>query len=119
MLIHHTAEKLRIMKLSAMAAEYLRQSESPSMDALCFDERAGMMADAEWLSRKNNRIDKLTKDARLRYPSACFADIDYRPSRKLDRAYIARLSDFTWVKESKNLFLTGCTGTGYVTSRIM
>ena len=112
MLINHTAEKLRTMKLHAMAAEYLRQSESPGMDALSFDERAGMMADAEWFSRENNRIEKLTKEARLRYPSACFADIDYRPSRRLDRTYIARLSDFSWVRESKNLFLTGCTGTG-------
>jgi DNA replication protein DnaC len=112
MLINHTAEKLRIMKLPAMATEYLRQSESPSMDALGFDERIGMMVDAEWLSRENNRIGKLTKEAKLCYPSACFADIDYRPSRRLDRSHIARLSDFTWVRESKNLFLTGCTGTG-------
>jgi DNA replication protein DnaC len=95
-----------------MASEYLRQSELPSMEALSFDERVGMMADAEWLSRENNRIQKLSREAKLRYPSACFADIDYRPSRKLDRAYIARLSDFSWVRESKNLFLTGCTGTG-------
>jgi len=112
MLINHTAEKLRVMKLPVMAAEYLRQSETPGMDALSFDERVGLMADAEWLSRENSRIRKLTKDAKLRYPTACFADIDYRAPRKLDRAYVARLSDFTWVKESRNLFLTGCTGTG-------
>jgi len=112
MLINYTAEKLRTMKLPAMAAEYLRQSETPSMDALSFDERVGMMIDAEWLSKENSRIQKLTKDAKLRYPTACFADIDYRPSRKIDRAYIARLSNFSWVKEAKNLFLTGCTGTG-------
>lgn len=111
-MINQTAEKLRAMRLPAMAAEYVRQSELPAMSALDFDERIGMMTDAEWLSRDNNRIKRLTKAANLRVSTACFADIDYRPSRKLDRAYIARLTNFTWVKEARNLILTGCTGTG-------
>jgi len=112
MLINQTIDKFRAMRLPAMAAEYIRQLEMPGMDALDYDERVGMMADAEWLSRENNRIHKLTKAASLRYPAACFADIDYRPSRKIDRAYIARLSDFTWAKEARNIVITGCTGTG-------
>jgi len=112
MLNNQTVEKLRSMKLPAMAAEFVRQSEVPSMDALCFEERVGLLADAEWLSRENNRIKKLTKEANLRVSSACFADVDYRPSRKLDRANVARLSDFSWVRETKNLIITGATGTG-------
>ena len=111
-MIQQTAEKLRVMRLPAMAAEYIRQSEFPTMSALDFDERVGMMIDAEWLARENSRIKRLTKAANLRVPTACFADIDYRPSRKLDRAYIARLSDFAWAKEARNIILTGCTGTG-------
>jgi len=112
MMIHQTADKLRAMRVPAMAAEYIRQSELPVMSALDFDERVGMMADAEWLSRDNNRVKRLTKEAKLRYPAACFADIDFRPSRKLDRAYIARLTDFAWVKDARNMILTGSTGTG-------
>jgi DNA replication protein DnaC len=95
-----------------MAVEYTRQYEIPTISALSFDERLGMITDAEWLSRENNRIKKRLKEANLRFPSADLADIDYRPSRKLDRAYIARLSDFAWVREARNLILTGCTGTG-------
>jgi hypothetical protein len=56
MLIHQTAEKLRSMKLPAMAAEYIRQTESPDMEALDFGERFGMLADAEWMARQNNRV---------------------------------------------------------------
>ena len=112
MLIHQSMSKLRDMRLSAMAAEYVRQSESPNISDLDFDERIGMMIDAEWLLRENNRIQKRLKDAKLRFDSASLADIDYRPSRKLDRAYIARLSEFVWVREAKNIILTGCTGTG-------
>ena len=112
MLNNQTAEKLRTMKLPAMAAEYLRQAESPDMAALDFDERLGMIVDAEWFAKDSNRIKKLTQDAKLRVSGACFAGVDYRPSRKLDRAYVARLSDFMWVRETKNLILTGATGTG-------
>jgi len=112
MLNRQTTEKFYAMRLPAMAAEYIRQSELPAMSALDFDERVGMMADAEWLSRENSRIQKRLKEANLRFSTACLADIDYRPSRKLDRVYIVRLSDFAWVKDAKNMILTGCTGTG-------
>jgi DNA replication protein DnaC len=112
MLINQTTDKLRALRLPAMAAEYIRQTETPGMDALTFDERIGMMTDAEWLSRDNNRIKKLTKDANLRVSGACFADIDYRQSRKLDRTFIARLTDLSWVKDARSLIITGATGTG-------
>ena len=112
MLNHQTADRLRAMKLPAMATEYIRQAESPNMDTLSFDERLGLMADAEWLARNDCRIRRLIQEARLRISSASFADVDYRPSRKLDRAYMARLSDFSWVREARNLIITGCTGTG-------
>ena len=112
MLNHQTAEKLRSMRLTAMAREYLRQAESRDMSCLDFDERIGMLVDAEWLTRENNRINKLVKDATLRVSSAIFADIDYRPSRKLDRRAVTRLSDFAWTKEHRNIIITGATGTG-------
>jgi DNA replication protein DnaC len=112
MLSNQTADKFRSMKLPAMAAEYIRQAEFPGMAALDFDERVGMMADAEWTSRLNSRIKKLTADAKLRIPGACFSDIDYRPSRKIDRGFVARLSDFGWIREARNLIITGPTGTG-------
>ena len=112
MLNNQTAEKLRSMKLPAMAAEYLRQAESPDMAALTFDERIGMITDAEWFAKDSNRIRKLIQDAKLRVFTVCFADVDYRPSRKPDRAYVARLSDFIWVRDTKNLIITGATGTG-------
>jgi DNA replication protein DnaC len=95
-----------------MAAEYLRQSGSAECESLDFDERVGMLTDAEWLSRENNRIAKLVREAHLRVGDACFANIDYRAARKLDRRAIARLTDFAWVKGHKNLIITGATGTG-------
>lgn len=112
MLQNQNTEKLRALRLPAMAGEYERQRETPDMAALDFDDRLGMMIDAEWTSRNNNRVKKLLTAANLRVSTACFADIDYKPSRRLDKGYVARLSDFAWAKSARNLIITGCTGTG-------
>ena len=111
MLEYQTTEKLTGMHLSVMAAEYRRQMEMPDTKGLSFEERFSMIVDAEWLSRENNRTEKLLRQANLR-EHASLADIDFDPSRKLDRAEMARLGSLLWIREAKNLIITGATGTG-------
>lgn len=112
MLNEQTAEKLRSMRLSTMAVEYRRQMESPDTASLSFEERFGMLVDAEWTSRQNSRLKKLLHMAKLRIPGACLEDLDFDPVRKLDRGYVARLAGCSWVREHRNLIVTGATGTG-------
>lgn len=112
MMTNQTLDKLSSMKLSAMEQEYRRQMELPAMQALSFDERMAMLVDVQWLARSNSRLKKLLREADLRTPSACLEDMDYDPRRKLDKAHVARLSDCAWIKEARNLFVTGATGTG-------
>jgi len=95
-----------------MEKEYRRQLELPAMNAVAFDERLAMLVDAEWMSRQENRLKRLIKAANLREPAACLEDVDYNPQRKLDKTDIARLSNCMWIKEGKNLIITGATGTG-------
>ncbi len=111
MLEYQTTEKLIGMRLSVMASEYRRQLEIPNISELSFEERLAMIVDAEWLSRENNRTEKLLTAAKLR-EHASLLDIDYDPRRKLDKASVARLSDLIWVKEARNMIITGETGTG-------
>ena len=111
-MVNQTLEKLTAMRLSVMEKEYRRQMELPSMDAVEFNERLAMLVDAEWLARQENRLNRLIKAANLREPAACLEDIDYNPQRKLDKADIARLSNCMWIKEGRNLIITGATGTG-------
>jgi DNA replication protein len=111
-MVNQTLEKLSAMRFSIMEQEYRRQMELPAMSELSFEERLAMLVDAEWLSRQNKKLRRLLKEANLRSPEACLEDVDYDPSRKLDRAQIARLSDCAWIRESRNLFITGACGTG-------
>ena len=112
MLNNQTIEKLRSMRLTTFASEYIRQMEMPDTKSLDFDTRLGMLVEAEWFSRESNQVKRLIKESNLRLTTACFADINYNSSRKLDRAYVMRLTNFAWVKQAHNIIITGCTGTG-------
>jgi len=112
MMNNQTVSKLEDMRLPAMADEFRRQTELPAMSGLSFEERFGLMVEAEWRSRHNEKIKKLVKAARLRCPSACLEDVDFAVERNLDRALVARLSDMAWLTDSRNLFITGACGVG-------
>jgi DNA replication protein DnaC len=112
MMINQTVKQLVEMRLSAMEAEFRRQSELPAMSALSFEERFGLIVEAEWRSRYNAKIGRLFKAAKLRCQDACLENVDFDETRKLDRAFIARLSDMSWLAEGRNLFITGACGVG-------
>jgi DNA replication protein DnaC len=112
MLTEPTNEKLKAMRLDAMAATWKEQAGNPDVHQLAFDERFGMLVDAEWLHRENKRIAAALRDAKLRLTSACVEDIDYPLHRELDRAQIRQLASCRWVVEHQNVLVTGATGTG-------
>jgi len=111
-MINQTFRQLEGMRLYSMEAEYRRQTELPVMNSLDFNERFGLIVDAEWRKKHNDKINRLLKAAQLRCPSASLEDIDYGGDRGLDSALIARLSDMGWLAEGRNLFITGASGVG-------
>jgi len=112
MLDQQTLDKLAQMRLTAMSQEFRRQLESSDKNALSFEERFAMITDAEWINRQNNRLKRLLSQANLRIHDACLEDLDYEPRRNLDRGSVARLADMAWLYESRNLIITGASGTG-------
>jgi len=56
MLIHPTLDKLRELKFTGMQQALIEQIDLPDRDALSFDERFGMLVDAEYTDRENRRI---------------------------------------------------------------
>ena len=112
MLTEPTLEKLKAMRLDALAAAWAVQQKDPETQKLSFDERLGMLIDAEWLARENKRLGRLLKEAKLRISSACVEDIDYPPKRELEKATIRQLAACRWIAEHQNIVITGATGTG-------
>ena len=111
-MINQTLDKLNSMKLRAMEQEYRRQVELPVNAVLPFDERLAMIIDAEWLAKANNRLQRFLREANLRETTANLEDLNFDAKRCLDKATISRLADCVWIKEGRNLIVTGATGTG-------
>ena len=112
MLTNTTAEKLREMHLNIMAGAFTRQLDDASMKELPFEDRFGLIVDAEWATRKSKRLTRLIRNAGYVYPNACLEDIEYRADRGLDKELITRLSTCTYIKEHHNVIVLGATGSG-------
>jgi len=105
MLKEPTIEKLKAMRLEAMVSAWNEQHDKPDVNRLSFDERFGMLVDAEWLHRENRRLGKALREAKLKLASACLEDIEYSPKRELDRAQIRQLASCRWVAEHQNVLV--------------
>jgi DNA replication protein DnaC len=112
MLDASTHEKLSALQLDAMAAAWQEQQRRTDHDVLTFDERFGLLVDAQWLARENRRLQRALKEARLRLTQASLEAIDHRPQRPLDKALLRQLATGRWITEHHNVVITGPTGTG-------
>lgn len=112
MLMEPTMEKLKMLKLEALAVAWLEQQKNPEVQKLAFDERLGMLVDAQWMTRENKRLARALKEAKLKLGNACIEGIDYPPRRELDKAQIRQLASCQWIAEHQNIAITGPTGTG-------
>jgi DNA replication protein DnaC len=112
MLNEPTMEKLYEMRLSAMAEAWAAQQKDATVGALSFDERLGLLIDAEHMSRDNRRLKRLLKDAELRIPNACIEDVKASPARGMEKAMVRQLGSCAWIGEHLNVLITGLTGVG-------
>jgi DNA replication protein DnaC len=112
MLTENTLTKLHEIRLGVMAQHFRQQLLDPAMNGMAFEERFGLLVDAEWSARKSNRLKRLIKNARYAIPNACVEDIAYHADRKLDKALVARLAACSYIHENHNVIIMGATGVG-------
>lgn len=107
-----TIDKLIVMRLTAMSDAFRNQLSDNRMKEVPFEDRFGMLVDIEYISRKNNRLKRLIKNAEFDQANASVMDINYTSGRKLNKELIARLATCEYVTEYRNIFITGATGSG-------
>ena len=107
-----TIDKLIEMHMTPMADYFRIQMQDPQMKEMPFEDRFGMIVDAEYASRKDNRLRRLIHNAEFDQPDASVAGIDYGHNRKISRQMIERLATCEYISEYRNIFLTGATGSG-------
>lgn len=104
--------RLREMKMSGMAEAFERQVLDPDADLSSFMERITELVNTEWQIRYDKKLNRLLRQAKLRYPQADLDDSIYEADRKLDHASIEKLAACHWIDEGRNLLITGMTSSG-------
>ena len=106
-----TLEKLKEMKLYGMYNTFKASLENYSRNNMTVDKFVNMLASNEWDERYNRHVNHLIKSAGFRFP-ASIEEIEYSVERGLDKNLMERLADLSFIREKKNIFITGSSGTG-------
>lgn len=112
MMMHTTLAQLRELKLEGLATGLQEQLAQPNMAALSFEERFSLLIERELHHRQDRRLERLLKNARLKYAQAAIEDIDSRPGRGVNRAELMSLALGDWVGTGNSIMITGPTGAG-------
>ena len=112
MLTHPTFDQLKDLKLDGMA-EALRELETQDgTAALSHPEWLALLIDREASSRATKRFQTRMRNAKLRHIGAVIEDVDYRTRRNLDKALFQQLLTGKWIRDRRNLMITGPCGVG-------
>lgn len=103
--------KMREMHLYGMLNEFKASLENFNRDNMTNDKFLNLLLTSEYDERYNHQVRNLIKSANFRYP-ASLEEIDYSFDRGLDRNIVERLADMQFVKDHRNILITGSTGTG-------
>lgn len=111
-MMHTTLAQLRTLKLDGLATGLEEQLSQSGVAAMSFEERLALLIDREVHARNDRKLERLLKQARLKYPQAAIEDIDARPARGVDRRTVMSLALGDWVTAGHSILITGPTGAG-------
>ncbi len=108
---NQTIEKLKQMRLSAMAEMHLQHVKNNQFNKVTPDEYLALLTDHEWEDRQGKKISRLLTQASFRQ-KATIADVSYSENRNLDKNMFNRLSTLDFMKKKENIIITGASGVG-------
>lgn len=111
-MIEQTVHKLQEMKLYSMAEVFNEMCTNPKHAGADTSEVVAFMVEAEYDKRKNNRITRLLRQARLKMPNACLEDLDYTAKRTLKKSMINDIVLSNFIDNHHNILISGPTGVG-------
>lgn len=111
MLRSATLDGLHTLRLPGMVRGLIEQREHADYASLGFEERLAMLVDRELTERRNRKLQRALKAAKLRFP-ATVEGIDFRHHRGLERAQVLSLAEPHWVEAHHSVVIVGATGLG-------
>jgi DNA replication protein DnaC len=110
-LTHPTLDQLRSLGLEGMLRACNELQASSDNGDLSHLEWLGLLLERETSHRRDRRLAMRLRYAKLRY-QACIEDVDYRAPRGLDRTFLLKLIQSSWIDAHDNLIVTGPAGVG-------
>ena len=108
---NETLEKMRQLRLYGMYDAFKTNLETSVKESLTADQFIALLVASEWDDRRNRSVQRSIRGASFRY-NASLEQIDYSFERGLDKNQVHRLAGLEFIKEHKDVFITGSTGTG-------
>jgi len=108
---NQTIEKLKQMRLTAMAQLHGQYVESHQYSECSADEYLALLTDHEWENRYNRKIQRLIQQANFRQ-KASVEEVSYKDGRHLDKNMFQRLATLGFIAKKENLIITGSSGVG-------
>ena len=108
---NQTIEKLKQMRLGAMAQLHLQHVKDNRIENITADEYLALLIDHQWEDRQNRKIERLLKQAGFKQ-EANLADVNYTQQRNLDKNMFTRLGTLDFITRKENIILTGASGVG-------
>ncbi len=108
---NQTIEKLKKMRLTAMADLHAQHATSSQYGQCTPDEYLALLIDHQWEDRQNKKTQRLLKQAHFRQ-KASIADINYSEARNLDKNMFDRLATLDFITKKENVIITGPSGVG-------
>jgi len=108
---NQTIEKLKQMRLNAMATLHLQHIKDNRTMDITADEYLALLTDHQWEDHKNRKIQRLLKQAVFR-DQASLAEMDYSQQRNLDKNMFIRLGCLDFIQRKENVIITGASGVG-------
>ena len=108
---NQTIEKLKQMRLGAMAQLHLQHVKDNRIENITADEYLALLTDHQWEDRQNRKIERLLKQAGFKQ-QANLADVNYTQNRNLDKNMFTRLGTLDFITRKENIILTGASGVG-------
>lgn len=110
--IQNTIEEIKSLKWYGFHTALEIQLSNSAYLKMSFEERLAHLVKNEITERRNRKIKHLLARSKLKYKQAYVEDIDYRPSRNLDKSAMLSLIGNEWIERSQNIIISGATGTG-------
>jgi len=106
-----TLEKLKQLRLNAMAELHLQNIQNNQSEKFTTDEYLALLVEHEWEHRHHQKVQRLLKQSAFKQ-EATIENIDYATQRNLDKNMFQRLTSLDFLKRNENIIITGASGLG-------